>query len=121
MLKLIPMPNPIKLATESYKMTNVGKAFIGATIAEAAMEAYQNAQQQHRQPQHNHAYGDQVQDAWAYYGKVIQAINTKPDLISWWNRISAERKHAAMIDIFLKEGQGHLIPYLQQHVFPTIG
>lgn len=119
MLKLIPMPNPIKLATESYRMTNVGKAFIGATIASAAMEAYENSQQQARQAQPS--YNDPVQETWAFYGQAVQAMNTKPDLIRWWNSISAERKRSAMLQVFLNEGKGHLVPYLQQHVFPTIG
>ena len=46
MLKLIPIPNPIKLALSSYSMTDTGKALIGSTIASAAIEAYQNSQQQ---------------------------------------------------------------------------
>ena len=118
MLKLIPIPNPFKLIAESYSMTNVGKALIGSTIASAALEAYQNSQQtaHHSQP----SYTDPVQETWAFYGRAIQAINTKPNLIGWWNSISAERKRNAMIDFFLKEGRGHLVPYLQRHVFPTI-
>jgi hypothetical protein len=117
MLKLIPMPNPIKLATESYKMTNVGKALIGSTIAGAALDAYQNSQHQ-AQPQP--AYNDPVQETWAFYGKAIQAMSKKPNLVQWWNSISAERKQNAILQVFLNEGRGHLVPYLQQHVFPTI-
>ena len=119
MLKLIPMPNPISLALDNYKMTNTGKALIGSTIAAAALDAYENSQHQSRQYQQS-SYGDPVQDTWAFYGQAVQTIHTKPDFIRWWNQISAERKQNAMIQLFLKEGKGHLIPYLQQHVFPTM-
>lgn len=118
MLKLIPMPNPVKLALDNYKMTNTGKALIGSTIAAAVLDAYENSQHQARQAQPS--YNDPVQETWAFYGQAVQAMHTKPDLIGWWNQISAERKRNAMLELFLKEGKGHLVPYLQQHVFPTI-
>ena len=91
------------------------------TIASAALDAYQNSQQQQQvrqQPQTS--YGDPVQDTWAFYGQTVQAINNKPELSSWWNSISVERKQNAMIQVFLNEGKGHLVPYLQQYVFPTL-
>ena len=117
MLKLIPIPNPFKLVAESYSMTNVGKALIGSAIAEAALSAYQDSKQQVAA---NETYTDPVQETWAFYGKALQIISAKPNLTGWWNTISVERKQNAMIELFCKEGKGHLVPYLQQHVFPTI-
>ena len=116
MLKLIPMPNPFKLAFSSYKMTDLGKVLLGSMVAEAAMSAYQNTNTVPSQQ----TYSDPVQETWAFYGKALQIINSKPGLSSWWNSISKERKQNSMIELFCKEGKGHLVPFLQQHIFPTI-
>lgn len=118
MLKIIPMPNPFSLAFSSYKMTDLGKALIATTVAEAAINAYQNSN--NAVTQTHPTYSSPVQETWAVYGQVLQTINNKPNLISWWNSISKDRKQNAMIELFCKAGKGHLVPMLQQHVFPTL-
>jgi hypothetical protein len=44
MLKITPMPSLFGLIKDSYKMTTVGKVFIGATLAEAAYSLWQQNQ-----------------------------------------------------------------------------
>ena len=66
------------------------------------------------------AFLRQLEQTTGLGGQTIQAMNNKPELSSWWNSISVERKQNAMIQVFLNEGKGHLVPYLQQYVFPTL-
>lgn len=44
MLKITPMPSLFGLIKDSYKMTTVGKVFIGSTLAEAAYSLWQQNQ-----------------------------------------------------------------------------
>jgi len=113
MLKIIPMPSLFSLISESYSMTNLGKILIGSTVAQAALNAYQNTNTT------RNVNSNPVQETWALYGQVLQTINNKPNLTSWWNGLCTKNKKNAIIEVFCKEGKGHLIPFLQQHVFPT--
>ena len=44
MLKITPMPSLFGLIKDSYKMTTVGKVFIGTTLAQAAYSLWQQNQ-----------------------------------------------------------------------------
>lgn len=113
MLKIIPMPSLFSLISESYSMTNLGKILFGSTVAQAALNAYQNNNAS------RNTSSNPVQETWAFYGQVLQSINNKSSLTSWWNGLSSKNKKNALIEVFCKEGKGHLVPFLQQHVFPT--
>lgn len=121
MLKIPSIPNPFTMAFSSYKMTNMGKVVVGSMLAKAAMTMYNN-QQSVPMPSNGQGatYSDPIQETWAFYGKTLQTINNKSNLANWWSSISKDRKQNSMIEIFCKEGKGHLVPYLQQHIFPTI-
>lgn len=121
MLKIIPMLNPFELAFSSYNMTGLGKVLFGSMIAETAINAYENSNRQPMQHQSAPTYSDPVQETWAFYGQVLQTINNKPNLVDWWNNLSVKNKKNAIVEVFCKEGKGHLVPFLQKHIFPTIG
>jgi len=52
MLKITPMPSLFGLIKDSYKMTTVGKVFIGATLAQAAYSLWQQNQPVATKQQH---------------------------------------------------------------------
>lgn len=117
MLKLIPIPNPFKLALSSYSMTDVGKALVGSTLAEAGMEAYQNSQQQYQQPPQQLS---PLEETWSFYGKTMQLLENNPQMKASWNNLPKEVKEQRLIDLYCRKGNGHLVPYLQKHIFPTL-
>ena len=120
MLKLIPMPNPFKLALSSYSMTDTGKALIGSTIASAAIEAYQNSQQQQQYQQQAPQQLSPLEETWSFYGKTMQLLENNPQMKASWNNLPKEVKEQRLIELYCKKGNGHLVPYLQKHIFPTI-
>jgi len=50
MIKISPMRNPISLALEGYKMSNIGKLAVGSMIAQVAVNALGGNSRQQQQP-----------------------------------------------------------------------
>ena len=56
----------------------------------------------------------------ASIAKAMQLLENNPQMKASWNNLPKEVKEQRLIELYCKKGNGHLVPYLQQHVFPTI-
>lgn len=117
MLHINPMPNPILEAIRAYKMTTLGKIVVGSTIAEAILSSVQMPTQQVQQQPVQHMNTEQ--EAWCFYGEILKSIQ-KTNNGTWWNNTASCMKKKYLVAICLKEDKGHLVPYFQKNIFPTL-
>ena len=127
------MPNPISLALESYKMSNVGKLAIGTMIAQAAASTFSNGSQQ-QQPcypsqQEQYDAGVAQQNAHQQHMEnlamqlainLTRSFREQTSSKNTWPTLSNEKRREWMIYGF--EGARHpeLIPYLYGRVFDQL-
>lgn len=133
MIKISPMPNPISLALESYKMSNIGKLAVGSMIAQVAVNALGNnsRQQQPRYPSQQEQYdaAQAQQNAHQQHMENLAmqlAINLtrcfreQTSSRNTWPTLSNEKRREWMIYGFEGAQYPHLIPYLYGRVFDQL-
>ena len=135
MIKILPMPNPISLALESYKMSNIGKVVVGSMIAQVAVNALgNNSRQQQQQPrypsqqeQYDAAQAQQNAHQQHMENLAMQlAINLtrcfreQTSSRNTWPTLSNEKRREWMIYGFEGAQYPHLIPYLYGRVFDQL-
>lgn len=134
MIKISPMPNPISLALESYKMSNIGKVVVGSMIAQVAVNALGNNSRQQQQPrypsqqeQYDAAQAQQNAHQQHMENLAMQlAINLtrcfreQTSSRNTWPTLSNEKRREWMIYGFEGAQYPHLIPYLYGRVFDQL-
>jgi hypothetical protein len=135
MIKISPMRNPISLALESYKMSNIGKLAVGSMIAQVAVNALGgNSRQQQQQPrypsqqeQYDAAQAQQNAHQQHMENLAMQlAINLtrcfreQTSSRNTWPTLSNEKRREWMIYGFEGAQYPHLIPYLYGRVFDQL-
>ena len=135
MIKISPMRNPISLALEGYKMSNIGKVAIGSMFAQAAVAALGgNSRQQQQQPrypsqqeQYDAAQAQQNAHQQHMENLAMQlAINLtrcfreQTSSRHTWPTLSNEKRREWMIYGFEGAQYPHLIPYLYGRVFDQL-
>ena len=134
MIKISPMPNPISLALESYKMSNIGKVVVGSMIAQVAVNALGNNSRQQQPPrypsqqeQYDAAQAQQNAHQQHMENLAMQlAINLtrcfreQTSSRNTWPTLSNEKRREWMIYGFEGAQYPHLIPYLYGRVFDQL-
>ena len=134
-IKISPMRNPISLALESYKMSNIGKVVVGSMIAQVAVNALGgNSRQQQQQPcypsqQEQYDAAQAQQNAHQQHMEKLAtelAINLtrcfrdQTSSKHTWPTLSNEKRREWMIYGFEGAQYPHLIPYLYGRVFDQL-
>ena len=79
-----------------------------------------NSQQQQQYQQQAPQQLSPLEETWSFYGKTMQLLENNPQMKASWNNLPKEVKEQRLIDLYCKKGNGHLVPYLQKHIFPTL-
>lgn len=134
MIKISPMRNPISLALESYKMSNIGKLAVGSMIAQVAVNAlgnnnngspapyYPPPQEQYdaAQAQQN-AHQQQMEKlAMELAINLTRCFRDQTSSKHTWPTLSNEKRREWMIYGFEGAQYPHLIPYLYGRVFDQL-
>ena len=117
MLKLIPIPNPFKLAFSSYKMTDLGKILLGSMVAQAISNTVET--QEVATPAVRQCTPED--EVWSHYEKVLKSIDSMNGYsINNFMNLNKDAKKSVLITLFTQTNRTDLIPALQRYVFPNL-
>jgi hypothetical protein len=114
MLRIPKMPNPVSLAVDNYKMTNLGKAVVGSMIAQAATSMMESSYRQ-ASPQSQPSYEELGRsEAMDLILQIANKINGTPEAHKVWITKSFQERRDWFVETFHKCDKSYLIPFLME-------
>lgn len=118
MLKIPKIPNPVSMAIDNYKMTNLGKIVVGSMVAQAVTSMIGNSYEREpvRTPSSPRSYDEMAEDETRnYLVQLAEAVN-RPDIRDTWATLNTQQRRQWFVDSFNNSNRSHLISYLMKEL-----